>query len=122
MNFTINSPLTLTYSVSACEHAMFNGEHTETFDLSTLTSDDLTQYIAQTLIIKRQSMLRSKTAFDAETGIAKITVGNWLVPAPGKRISTTPVQKMQVQMDKLTSEQLKAFRDMILAKLEEEEA
>jgi hypothetical protein len=119
MNFEINSPLTVTYSVSACEHLQYNGEHTETFDLSGLTSDDLTQYIAQTLIIKRQGMLRSKTAIK-EDG-SRLMVGNWTVPVPGKRISVSPVKKMSDMMDKLSPEQLKAFRDMILAKLEEEE-
>jgi hypothetical protein len=120
MNFTINTPLTVTYSVSACEHLQFNGEHTETFDLSALTSEDITQYIAQTLIIKRQGMLRSKTAVD-DNGVAKIKVGTWTVPAPGKRISVSPLKKATDMMDKLSPEQLKAFRDMILAKLEEEE-
>lgn len=121
MNFEINSPLTVTYSVDKCEHPRFNGEHTETFDLSSLTSDDLTQYIAQTLIIKRQGMLRSKTAFNLENNTAKIEVGNWLVPAPGKRISTTPLQKVSDLMGKLTPEQLAEFIKMASAQLEENE-
>jgi hypothetical protein len=93
MNFQINTPLTVTYSVDKCTFPQFNGEHTETFDLSKLTNDDFEQYLAQTLIIKRQSQLRSKTAVNAETGAAKVVVGNWIVPAPGKRIATTPVEK-----------------------------
>jgi hypothetical protein len=120
MTFEINSPLTVTYSVSCCEHSQFDGEHTETFDLSSLTSDDITQYIAQTLIIKRQGMLRSKTMLN-DAGVAKFGIGNWMIPAPGKRISVSPMKKMSDMMDKLSPEQMKAFRDMILAKLEEEE-
>ena len=116
MNFTINSPLTVTYSVSACEHLDYNGEHTETFDLSGLTSDDLTQYIAQTLIIKRQGMLRSKTAIK-DNG-AMLDVGNWIVPAPGKRISVSPMKKTQDLLSKLTKEQIKELLEAALLNAE----
>ena len=111
LNLAIPTPLTVTYSVEKCTHAMFDGEHTETFDLSKLTSEDVTQYLAQCLIIKRQSQLRSKTAFDLEKGEAKIVVGNWIVPAPGKRISTTPLEKAAAMMAKLTDEQKRVIAE-----------
>ena len=105
LTLNIPTPLTVTYSVEKCTHSQFDGEHTETFDLSKLTSEDVTQYLAQCLIIKRQSQLRSKTAYDLEKGEAKIVVGSWVVPAPGKRISTTPLEKASAMMAKLTDEQ-----------------
>jgi hypothetical protein len=125
MNFSINTPLTVTYSVDKCTFPQFNGEHTETFDLSKLTNDDFEQYLAQTLIIKRQSQLRSKTAINSETNVAKVVVGNWIVPAPGKRIATTPIEKATAMLDKLSPEQKRAFLLAALAeqdRLAEEEA
>lgn len=104
MNFEISTPLTVTYSVDKCIHEQFNGEHTEEFDLSKLTSEDFTQYLAQCLVIKRQSQLRSKATIN-EAGETKLVVGTWIVPAPGKRISTTPVEKAAALMAKLTEEQ-----------------
>lgn len=116
MTFEINTPLTVTYSVAQCEHAKFDGEHTETFDLSQLTSDDITQYIAQTLVIKRQGMLRSKTMIN-DAGVEKFSIGTWTVPAPGKRISTSPLEKATALIGKLSAEQ----RAMLIAALEAEE-
>jgi len=118
MNFTINTPLTVTYSVDKCTFPKFNGEHTETFDLSKLTNDDFEQYLAQTLIIKRQNQLRSKTAINTETGFAKVIVGNWIVPPPGKRIATSPVEKATAMLDKLSPEQKRKF---LLAALAEQD-
>jgi hypothetical protein len=98
---TIEFPetLTVTYSVDCCVHTIFNGTHEETFDLSTLTKDDLVQYLAQTLIIKRQSMCRGKKADEA------VKIGTWKVPAPGKRISVDPVKKINDLLAKLSPEQ-----------------
>lgn len=118
MNFSINTPLTVTYSVDKCCFPAFNGEHTETFDLSKLTNDDFEQYLAQTLIIKRQSQLRSKTAVNTETGIAKVVVGNWIVPPPGKRIATSPLEKATAMLDKLDPA---ARRALLLAMLDAED-
>ena len=118
MNFTINTPLTVTYSVDKCTFPQFNGEHTETFDLSKLTNDDFEQYLAQTLIIKRQSQLRSKTAINTETNVAKVIVGNWIVPPPGKKIATSPVEKATAMLDKLSPEQKRKF---LLAALAEQD-
>jgi hypothetical protein len=118
MNFQINTPLTVTYSVDKCTFPQFNGEHTETFDLSKLTNDDFEQYLAQTLIIKRQSQLRSKTAINSETNVAKVVVGNWIVPPPGKRIATSPIEKATAMLDKLSPEQKRAF---LLAALAEQD-
>ncbi len=101
MNVEIKNPLTVTYTVDKCVFGELNGTHTETFDLSGLTSDDLTQYIAQTLIIKRQGMLRAKGAADAD-GNLKIKIGKWKVPAPGKRISVDPVSKIADMLSKLS--------------------
>jgi len=111
LNITIETPITVTYSVDKCTHSQFDGEHTETFDLSKLTSEDVTQYLAQCLIIKRQSQLRSKTAYDAEKNEAKIVVGNWIVPAPGKRISTSPVEKATAMLAKLSEDQKRALAE-----------
>jgi hypothetical protein len=119
MNFTISNPLTLTYSVDKCTHERFNGTHTETFDLSGLTSEDITQYIAQTLVIKRQGMCRSKSNVD-ENGVVKLSLGEWKVPAPGKRISTTPMQKATDLLDKLSPEARRAFLLDLLAKQDAE--
>lgn len=116
MTFEITTPMTITYSVSKCEHSSFDGEHTETFDLSSLTSEDITQYIAQTLVIKRQAMCRAKSAID-DDGNVKLQLGTWKVPAPGKRISTSPVEKATTLLKKLTPEQ----RAALLAMLEEAE-
>lgn len=91
MNREIKDLLTVTYSVDKCTFPSLNGEHTETFDLSKLTDEDIVQYLAQTLIIKRQSQLRSKTAIK-EDG-SGIKIGTWVVTAPGKRIATDPVAK-----------------------------
>ena len=106
----LKKTLTLAYSVDKCAHEQFNGTHTEKFDLSSLTKDDIEQYLAQTLIIKRQGMLRSKTADE------KVVVGTWTVPAPGKRISTDPIQKVTDMLAKLTAEQKAA----LIASLSEE--
>ena len=108
MNITLKEKLTLTYTVDKCVYEEFNGTHTEEFDLSTLTSDDVEQYLAQTLVIKRQAMLRAKGAYDAESGAYKVKVGSWTVPAPGKRIATTPekiAEKVSNLMNRLTPEQ-----------------
>jgi hypothetical protein len=83
MSIEIPRTLTVQYSVDKCVFPSFNGTHTEVFDLSRLSSDDFTQYLAQTLIIKRQSQCRSKTASE------KVKLGTYVVPAPGKRIEIT---------------------------------
>ena len=108
---TIEIPetLTMTYDVDKCAHPKFNGSHTETFDISVLTSDDIVQYLAQTLTIKRQTQLRSKGAVDTEKGENKITLGTWKVPAPGKRVSVSPVEKVTNMLNKLTLEQKQAI-------------
>ena len=105
----LKETLTLTYSVDKCSCEQFNGTHTEVFDLSSLTKDDIEQYLAQTLIIKRQGMLRSKTADE------KVQLGTWPVPAPGKRISTDPIQKVTDMLAKLTPEQ----KALLIASLSE---
>ena len=113
--FEIKNPLTVTYTVDKCLHEKFNGTHTETFDLVGLTNDDIEQYIAQTLIIKRQSMLRGKNADE------KVLLGNWTVPAPGKRISTSPVQKATEALAKLSAEERAALIAEYLKTLEASE-
>ena len=100
----MKTTLSVIYTVDKCAFANLNGEHAETLDLSKLTNDDLEQYIAQCLVIKRQTMLRSKTA-------DKLTLGTWTVPAPGKRISTSPVQKATAALNKLSEEQKKAIAE-----------
>ena len=112
MTFEISTPLTVTYSVDKCALESLNGTHTETFDLSKLTSDDIEQYLAQTLIIKRQAQLRAKSNLDADK---EIKVGNWIVTAPGKRISTSPMEKAASLIGKLTDEQRRALLAMLEA-------
>lgn len=112
MNLTIKDKITVTFTVDKCTHEQFNGTHTEEFDLSKLTSDDFEQYIAQTLVIKRQAMLRGKTADE------KVKIGTWTVPAPGKRISTSPMDKAAELLKKLTPDQIRA---LLLAQLEDGE-
>lgn len=90
-----------TYTVDKCIHPKLNGEHTELFDLSKLTEDDIEQYVLQTLVIRRQGMLRGKNA-------DKIVLGTWVVPEPGKRIPADPVKTMEkavALVSKLTEEQ-----------------
>lgn len=102
---TLPVTLTVTYSVDKCVHEKFNGEHSEKFDLSKLSDEDITQYLAQTLIIKRQSMCRAKGAIDTETGTEKLSIGTWTVPAPGKRIAVSPMDKISAMVSKLTEAQ-----------------
>lgn len=99
-----NPTLTVTYTVDKCAIAELNGSHTEEFKLENLSAEDMIQYLAQCLIIKRQSMLRSKTA-------DKIKVGVWEVPAPGKRISVDKVAKAKELLSNLTEEQKKAIAE-----------
>lgn len=88
LNLTINATPSVKFSVDKCIHTQFNGEHEVTLDLSNLTSDDVEQYLLQTLVIKYQSKLRSKTADRTITDRSK-----WVVPAPGTRITTSPEQR-----------------------------
>jgi hypothetical protein len=111
---TIRPELKATFSVDKCEHAELNGEHTITFNLANLTQDDLEQYVLQTLVIKYQGMLRSKTA--ADKGLVGKTTYD--VPAPGKRISADPVKKVTDLLAKLTPEQI---RSLLLAQLDEQD-
>ena len=99
----IKRNLTLTYSVKECQCPEFNGTHEEIFDLGNLTADDIEQYLAQCLVIKRQGMLRTKNASE------NVKVGTWTVPAPGKRISTDPIAKISDMLSKLTPEQKAAL-------------
>jgi hypothetical protein len=95
----------VTFEVDKCVHARFNGSHTETFKIDTLTNEDIKQYLIQTLTIKRQSQLRSKGAVNSDTGSLNLTLGTWNVPAPGKRVSSNPVAKATEMLNKLTVEQ-----------------
>ena len=95
----MKTTISVTYSVSCCAHSEFDGEHTETFDLSDLTEDDCEQYMLQTLVIKRQGELRAK---NADT---KVKLGTFKVSKPGKRISTTPQNAMLKLWLKLTPAQ-----------------
>jgi hypothetical protein len=97
-----NPTLTVTYTVDKCQHEKLNGTHTEEFKLDNLSSEDIIQYLAQCLVIKRQSSLRSKTA-------DKLVLGVWDVPAPGRRISVDPIAKATELLNKLTPEQKKAI-------------
>ncbi len=98
---TINlkDKMTLTFSVDKCALPELNGTHSINMDLSKLTSDNIEQYIAQTLVIKYQAKLRSKNATKA------LLTETWIVPEPGKRITTDPVTKVSEMLDKLTPEQ-----------------
>ena len=113
MTTQIRTELKATFSVAKCEIPKFDGEHTITFDLSNLTQDDLEQYILQTLVIKYQGMLRSKTA---EGKLENQTT--YVVPAPGKRISADPVKKVTDLLAKLSPEQIRA---LLLAQLDEQD-
>jgi len=115
LSITIPEEITVTYDVNKCEHERFNGSHTEIFDLSKLSSEDVLQYLAQTLVIKRQGQCRSKTAYDVDKDETKLTLGTWTVPAPGKRISTTPEEKVLSQLEKMDPAARRAF---ILAQLD----
>lgn len=112
---TIRQELKATFSVDKCEFPELNGEHSITFNLANLTQDDLEQYILQTLVIKYQGMLRSKTAL--EKGLKGKT--SYDVPAPGKRISADPVKKVTDLLAKLSPEQIRA---LLLAQLDEQDA
>lgn len=114
MSISINNTLKATFTVAKCEISKFDGEHTITFDLSNLTQDDLEQYILQTLVIKYQGMLRSKTA---EGKLENQTT--YVVPAPGKRISADPMKKATELLAKLTPDQI---RSLLLAQLDEQDA
>ena len=95
---TIEIPDTLTveYTVNECKHAQFNGTHKEVFDLSKLSNEGVVQYLAQTLVIKRQSQCRAKTADE------KVKLGTWPVPEPGKTIGITE-EGIQKTMKKAAS-------------------
>ena len=106
MTVSINTTLKASFTVAKCEDSKFDGEHTIEFDLSNLTQDDLEQYILQTLVIKYQGMLRSKTA----TGKLENQT-TYVVPAPGKRISADPIGKAAKMITSLTEAQKKELAE-----------
>jgi len=112
MKLSIKDKLTVTYAVDRCDHTQYNGTHTETFDLTSLTSDDIEQYLAQTLIIKRQAQLRGKGAVKDDG--TSLKVGTWKVPAPGRRITTSPLEKATELLSKLTPEQRQALLSSLM--------
>lgn len=106
MNFQIKDTLCLTFNVDKCAHEKLNGEHTVKLDLTKLTSDNVEQYLAQTLVIKLQSKLRSKNTTEAPE--------TWVVPEPGKRIATDPATKIKKVKDlfnALTEDQKRAIAE-----------
>ena len=110
MDITIKDKLTVTYSVDKCANESLNGTHTEDFSLLDLTADDIEQYLAQTLIIKRQAILRGKGNIEDP-----VKIGTWKVPAPGKRVSVSVVSKAETILRKLTPEQRKAILEALEA-------